>query len=269
MVLPRGSFCSVLLAHCTKVFWVHVGFLDRFHVSNPLFSYNVHSGGLIIAFLHCKAVFLEQTLLQGCPLQIARFNIYLLAWRGMSLGADNTTVFVCSSELCSGTAAADCRFSSMFSTELQAVSACWCQPTHPRLKQRAAVTFCKLGWDYHGMTDSGFKCSNMHCIFEKYAVISKLVVSFLLLLQVLYFCECSLKFFSHRKSMLRHLRKVKIRHPPGDEIYRRGNISVFEVWDLVVHFNCIVCSAHLLDCVQQFLPPYQCLHTRITPAEPL
>ena len=29
--------------------------------------------------------------------------------------------------------------------------------------------------------------------------------------------------------MLRHLRKVKLLHPPGTEIYRNGNISMFEV----------------------------------------
>ncbi|CAD7695860.1 unnamed protein product [Ostreobium quekettii] len=47
--------------------------------------------------------------------------------------------------------------------------------------------------------------------------------------QVLFYCEFSLNFFKRRNSMLRHLRKVKTRHPPGDEIYRKGNISVFEI----------------------------------------
>lgn len=29
--------------------------------------------------------------------------------------------------------------------------------------------------------------------------------------------------------MIRHLKKSKMRHPPGDEIYRKGNVSMFEV----------------------------------------
>ena len=29
--------------------------------------------------------------------------------------------------------------------------------------------------------------------------------------------------------MLRHIRKCRIQHPPGAEIYRNGNISMFEV----------------------------------------
>lgn len=47
--------------------------------------------------------------------------------------------------------------------------------------------------------------------------------------QKLYFCEYDLAFFRHRHQMLRHLRKVKLLHPPGTEIYRNGNISMFEV----------------------------------------
>ncbi|KAL4423134.1 hypothetical protein ABPG77_004817, partial [Micractinium sp. CCAP 211/92] len=45
----------------------------------------------------------------------------------------------------------------------------------------------------------------------------------------LYFCEYDLQFFRHRHQMLRHLKKVKLLHPPGTEIYRNGNISMFEV----------------------------------------
>ncbi|GMH35417.1 hypothetical protein BSKO_03285 [Bryopsis sp. KO-2023] len=45
----------------------------------------------------------------------------------------------------------------------------------------------------------------------------------------LYFCEISLQFFRRRSSMLRHLKKLKVRHPPGDEIYRKGKVSMFEV----------------------------------------
>jgi hypothetical protein len=48
-------------------------------------------------------------------------------------------------------------------------------------------------------------------------------------LQKLYFCEYSLHFFKRRSQLLRHLGKCKLRHPPGDEIYRKDNISMFEV----------------------------------------
>lgn len=47
--------------------------------------------------------------------------------------------------------------------------------------------------------------------------------------QKLYFCEYSLHFFKRRTQLLRHLSKCKLRHPPGDEIYRKDNISMFEV----------------------------------------
>ncbi|GIL77107.1 hypothetical protein Vretimale_3121 [Volvox reticuliferus] len=45
----------------------------------------------------------------------------------------------------------------------------------------------------------------------------------------LYFCEFSLHFFKRRSQMLRHMRKCGMRHPPGNEIYRNGNICMFEV----------------------------------------
>jgi hypothetical protein len=47
--------------------------------------------------------------------------------------------------------------------------------------------------------------------------------------QKLFFCEYSLHFFKRRTQLLRHLQKCKLRHPPGDEIYRKDNISMFEV----------------------------------------
>ncbi|KAJ9523146.1 hypothetical protein QJQ45_023962, partial [Haematococcus lacustris] len=36
----------------------------------------------------------------------------------------------------------------------------------------------------------------------------------------LYVCEFSLKYFRKKKTLIRHLAKLDIRHPPGDEIYR-------------------------------------------------
>ncbi len=47
--------------------------------------------------------------------------------------------------------------------------------------------------------------------------------------QKLYFCEYSLDFFKRRSQLLRHLQKCPLRHPPGDEIYRNGGVSMFEV----------------------------------------
>jgi histone acetyltransferase MYST1 len=45
----------------------------------------------------------------------------------------------------------------------------------------------------------------------------------------LYFCEFSLHFFKSRSQLLRHLPKCKVRHPPGDEIYRHNGVAFFEV----------------------------------------
>ena len=45
----------------------------------------------------------------------------------------------------------------------------------------------------------------------------------------LYICEFCLKYFNSSLIMKRHVIKCSYRHPPGDEIYRKGNISFFEV----------------------------------------
>jgi histone acetyltransferase MYST1 len=45
----------------------------------------------------------------------------------------------------------------------------------------------------------------------------------------LYFAEFDLAFFTRRDAMLDHLRKCRLQHPPGDEIYRKGPVSMFEV----------------------------------------
>ena len=45
----------------------------------------------------------------------------------------------------------------------------------------------------------------------------------------LYICEFCLKYFNSPLIMKRHVIKCIYRHPPGDEIYRKGNISFFEV----------------------------------------
>lgn len=45
----------------------------------------------------------------------------------------------------------------------------------------------------------------------------------------LYICEYCLKYMSNPKTYQRHTLKCELRHPPGNEIYRNGRISVFEV----------------------------------------
>lgn len=45
----------------------------------------------------------------------------------------------------------------------------------------------------------------------------------------LWLCEYCLKYMKSRFMATRHRIKCKVRHPPGDEIYRDGNISIFEV----------------------------------------
>lgn len=47
--------------------------------------------------------------------------------------------------------------------------------------------------------------------------------------KILYFCEYSLHFFKRRSQMLRHIAKCRVKHPPGEEIYRSGNVCMFEV----------------------------------------
>uniref|UniRef100_A0A915K9F2 histone acetyltransferase n=1 Tax=Romanomermis culicivorax TaxID=13658 RepID=A0A915K9F2_ROMCU len=48
-------------------------------------------------------------------------------------------------------------------------------------------------------------------------------------LPCIYLCDFCLKFTESRKRLERHLTKCNLRHPPGNEIYRKGTISVFEI----------------------------------------
>jgi len=45
----------------------------------------------------------------------------------------------------------------------------------------------------------------------------------------LYMCEFTLNFYKTKGEIDRHYKRNTVRHPPGDEIYRNNNISVFEV----------------------------------------
>ncbi|ELT94538.1 hypothetical protein CAPTEDRAFT_225096 [Capitella teleta] len=48
-------------------------------------------------------------------------------------------------------------------------------------------------------------------------------------LSVIFICEFCLKYMKSRKCLERHLAKCPLNHPPGNEIYRKGNISFFEI----------------------------------------
>ncbi|KAJ1613053.1 histone acetyltransferase [Cryptosporidium canis] len=46
---------------------------------------------------------------------------------------------------------------------------------------------------------------------------------------ILHFCEYCLVFFCFEQELIRHITRCQLRHPPGNEIYRKDNISVFEI----------------------------------------
>ncbi|KAL3614487.1 Antigen peptide transporter 2 [Castilleja foliolosa] len=45
----------------------------------------------------------------------------------------------------------------------------------------------------------------------------------------LFFCEFCLNFMKRKEQLQRHMRKCDLKHPPGDEIYRNGTLSMFEI----------------------------------------
>ena len=48
-------------------------------------------------------------------------------------------------------------------------------------------------------------------------------------LPIIYICEFCLKCLKSKNCLSRHTIKCKLFHPPGNEIYRKNNISVFEI----------------------------------------
>mmetsp|Transcript_23482 Transcript_23482/g.23231 ORF Transcript_23482/g.23231 Transcript_23482/m.23231 type:complete len:312 (-) Transcript_23482:3-938(-) len=48
-------------------------------------------------------------------------------------------------------------------------------------------------------------------------------------IDTLYICEFCLSFFKYKSELIRHACRCTLQHPMGNEIYREGNISVFEV----------------------------------------
>lgn len=57
-------------------------------------------------------------------------------------------------------------------------------------------------------------------------------------LRTLYICEFTLKFFRTKEGLLRHLARNTRWHPPGQEIYRKENLAVFEVDGAKNRFYC-------------------------------
>jgi len=51
----------------------------------------------------------------------------------------------------------------------------------------------------------------------------------LVTLPCIYICEFCLKYVKSRVCVERHLTKCNLKHPPGNEIYRKNTISVFEI----------------------------------------
>jgi histone acetyltransferase HTATIP len=51
----------------------------------------------------------------------------------------------------------------------------------------------------------------------------------LAMMPCIYICEFCLKYRKSRKCLESHIRKCNLRHPPGNEIYRKGTISFFEI----------------------------------------
>lgn len=45
----------------------------------------------------------------------------------------------------------------------------------------------------------------------------------------LYVCDFCLHFCTNKRELARHTEKCTVRSPPGDEIYREGDIAFFEV----------------------------------------
>jgi len=54
----------------------------------------------------------------------------------------------------------------------------------------------------------------------------------------LYFCEFCLKFHRSNDALKRHSKRCILKHPPGNEIYRKGNVSMWELDGEVMRIYC-------------------------------
>jgi hypothetical protein len=57
-------------------------------------------------------------------------------------------------------------------------------------------------------------------------------------LETIFACQFCLNAFKHSEEMQRHTQRCKVRHPPGNEIYRDQGVSVFEVDGAVSPLYC-------------------------------
>lgn len=69
----------------------------------------------------------------------------------------------------------------------------------------------------------------------------------------LYLCEYCLKYSKSDFSMNRHFLKCPLRRPPGDEVYRDGKISIFEVDGRKNKVFFLVCVIVIWWCVYRFI----------------
>uniref|UniRef100_A0A0G4H416 Histone acetyltransferase n=1 Tax=Chromera velia CCMP2878 TaxID=1169474 RepID=A0A0G4H416_9ALVE len=56
--------------------------------------------------------------------------------------------------------------------------------------------------------------------------------------ETLYVCDFCLELFGTKRALERHESRCYLRHPPGDEIYREGNVSMFEVDGFMARIYC-------------------------------
>jgi len=66
----------------------------------------------------------------------------------------------------------------------------------------------------------------------------------------IFLCEFCLKYFRKPKTLERHKGKCEWRHPPGDEVYRHDNVSMFEVDGKKAKIYCQVRSVRTHVCTR-------------------
>jgi len=80
--------------------------------------------------------------------------------------------------------------------------------------------------------------------------------------EVLYVCEFTLNFFTRSEELLRYQSKLPQdrRHPPGNEIYRNKNLSMFEVdgFDERIYCQnlCYIAKMFLDHCIMMWIHFY-------------
>lgn len=77
--------------------------------------------------------------------------------------------------------------------------------------------------------DSSFFALEVAFYFSGAEVQTKAVSFVFIRLQKLYLCEFCLKYMRSKNILQRHTKKCGWFHPPANEIYRKDDLSVFEV----------------------------------------